>query len=369
MGNAANNAAENFMGRNSIYMELDRQYVVSGQMLSGNIYLNITSPNGFQSKGIFLQLEGDEMVRFEEEVTVTDTQDVDGDGQMSERKTVVRSDKREFIDMKIPIHVFHELLMPGQYTYPFNVMIPAGLPGTFFESDTKSRGREYRCQVRYKLQCECDSSGFLSRDIEYEKPIVMLENALSGIEQPVVEHTATVMFCCCVPKGDVHIKATFDKNAYRPGENAYIVVNVTNESESNVDEINAKLMRRLIMRADGNQMNHTELMRQVTIPGVPAGETREDMRVALPITYENRRGDDYDEVRPGVNSRMINCNYYIEVECSVPMAPDISLHLPVTIYAAAPEYIQPDAPPGWSPEPYEMATIDNVSQYMRNGNF
>jgi len=362
------NVADNFMGRNSIYMDIDRPYVVSGQMLSGNIYLNITKADGFQSKGIFLQLEGEEMVRFEEEVT--DTYDNDGDGNTAERRTVVRHDKREFMDMKIPIHMYRELLMPGQYTYPFSILIPQGLPGTFYESDNNPNrgGRDYQCYVRYKLQCECDSSGFLSRDIEYEKPIVMLENPLSAIEQPTVEHTAAVMFCCCIPKGDVHIKATFDKNAYRPGEMAYIVVDVNNESESDVDEINAKLMRRLSMRADGHRKEHTELMREVTIPGVPAGEKKEEIRVQLPITYENRRGGDYDEVRPGVNSRMITCSYYIMVECSVPMAPDISLNLPVTIYSAAPEYVQPQAPPGWSPVQNEMATFDNVTDYIRKGN-
>lgn len=363
------NAADNFMGGNSIYMDLDRSYVVSGQMLSGTIYLNINSPQGFQSKGIFLQLEGEEIVRFEEEVT--DRVDQDEDGDTMEKRIVVRHGKNEFIDMKIPIHTYRELLMPGQYTYPFTIMIPQGLPGTFFEADNNPRmgGKDYSCQVRYKLQCECDSSGFLSRDIEYEKPIVMLETALSAIDQPTVEHTATVMFCCCIPKGDVYIKATFDKNAYRPGENAYIVVNVNNMSESDVDEINAKLMRRLSMRADGAHMDNTELMREVTIPGVPAGENKEEMRVSLPITYEIRRGGDYDDVRPGVNSRMITCNYYIVVECSVPMAPDIQLHLPITIYAAAPEYIQPDAPPGWTPVPNEMATVEDVSQYIRKQNF
>lgn len=359
-------ANNSFMGGNSIYLDLDQPYVVSGQVLTGHIYLNINSPNGFQSRGIFIELEGDEEVRFEEEIT--DHVDRDGDGDTMEKRIVVRHTKREFIDMKIPLIMYSELLMPGQYTYPFSIMIPHGLPGTFFESDTKM-GREYRCQIRYKLECECDSGGFLSRDIKYEKPIVMLENALAGIEQPIVEHTATVMFCCCVPKGDVYIKATFDKNAYRPSENAFIVVDVRNESESEVDAINAKLMRRLIMRADGNQMSHTELMREVTIPGVPAGETREQLRVSLPMSYENLRGTDYDEVRPGANSQLINCNYYIEVECSVPMAPDISLHLPITIYAAAPEYFQPVAPPGWSPEPCDTIVFDDVSQYMRKRDF
>jgi len=347
-------------------MQLDRPYVVAGQMLSGTIYLNITSQEGFQSKGIYLQLEGNEMARFEEEIT--DNFDRDGDGDTMEKRIVVRHTKNEFIDMKIPIHQFRELLMPGQYSYPFNIMIPMGLPATFYESD-KRHGRDYSARVSYKLQCECDSSGFLSRDIEYEVPIVMLECALSSIEQPVVEHTEGVMFCCCIPKGDVTIKASFDKNAYMPGENAYIVVDVNNESESNVDEINAKLMRSLRLRADGQDMSHTEVMREITIPGVPPGEKREDLRVALPMTYEQKWGRDFDQVKPGVNSRHITCNYYITIEASVPMAPDIQLHLPITIYNAAPEYAVPEAPPGWSPMDNEVAVFEDSQQYVRKGNW
>ena len=82
--------------------------------------------------------------------------------------------------MKITVHRFPSFLMTGQHVFPFGIMIPSGLPGTFYESVKKEKKgyKIYGAQVEYKLQVECHSGTF--SNMRFEKPIAVLQTRLAN---------------------------------------------------------------------------------------------------------------------------------------------------------------------------------------------
>jgi len=355
MGNAG------FMSSNSIYIHLDKPVVTCGELVSGNIYLNITSPNGFRSRGVYIELEGYEQARF----VTSEMRELNVNGELrQERYEEIRNQRRHFLHVRIPIRQFQEQLMPGQYVFPFSFLMPTGLPGTFHESDMSRGWGDYLGQIYYKLEAECDHGGFLGRDVRHAQDLVVHAQAVAQIQPAIVEKNANVKFCCCVDKGQIHMVAKFDKNAYVPGETAYIVVDVDNKSETEIRTLHCKLKRRIALRAHGHRFSKVEVLQDIPFPGVPTGQSRlgeQAVRMELPLTDRQ-----WGQVQPGCRSDLVECEYWLEVECDIPWCPDVTIHLPVVLYHPPREYYMPQAPQGWSPPQnnnYQPYSCQNIQQY------
>ena len=61
----------------------------------------------------------------------------------------------------------------------------------------------------------------------------------------VREVTSSVRFFCCFNKGDVWMRASFDKNAYVPGETTQIILEVDNRSTQELRRLMVRLMREI----------------------------------------------------------------------------------------------------------------------------
>merc|ERR1719499_1893684 len=108
------------------------------------------------------------------------------------------------------------------------------------------------------------------------------------------------------------------------------------------------------------------VLQDVSIPGVKAGQNTMGgncRSIDVPMTSMR-----YGTVNPATNGELIKCEYWLECECSIPWAPDISVELPVTIYAPQNSnyqfYAQP--PAGWnasSAMSYDTVNLQFSSQY------
>lgn len=88
---------------------------------------------------------------------------------------------------------------------------------------------------------------------------------------------------------------------------------------------------RQIMISDGHGGNEslTDTILEATYEGVAAGTAaNRDLRLA----FRGRTGD----LLPSTRSKHVHVHYRLDVECSISMAPDIEVHLPVSIYQPAP---------------------------------
>ena len=87
--------------------------------------------------------------------------------------------------------------------------------------------------------------GFLKSNVAHHVDLVVNERLLRDITPAVVETQSSVRKWCCFNKGDVWMRASFDKNAYVPGEVARIMLEIDNRSTVDLRNIEAKLMQSL----------------------------------------------------------------------------------------------------------------------------
>jgi len=356
MGNALSN---NFCQSDSIYVHLDNPVAISGQPVSGNVYLNIFNPKGFQSKGVFLEVEGYEETRF---ITEEFKEVEVGGERRQERIEVPRRERKHFLHFRIPLHKWNAILMPGQYVFPFSFVLPRNIPGSFHEEDVSRGWGDYMGQIFYRIEAECDHGGFLGRDIKNSQNLVVHERLESEIQPTIVTKNTNVKVCCCIDKGGIQMTASFDKNCYQPGETSFMMIAVNNQSEVDVRTMHCKLKRKIRLRAYGYTFEKTEILQDLPHQGVPANTIRSgdnSVRMELPLT-DSRWG----MIQPGANGQLVNCEYWLEVECDIPWAPDVVIHLPVTIYHPPAQLIKPRRPQGWNPtQEFELQNYQNINNY------
>jgi len=270
-------------------------------------------------------------------------------------------ERRQFFNSRMMVYNFQGTIFPGQYTFPFQFQLPPNLPGVFQEAIHRGEDMNYSAQVCYMLEAEADAVGW-GQDIIYCQPLVIDEALRENIQPVSDQKTQAVMFCCCINKGDATMKVYFDKNCYAPGETAQIICEADNRSSENFTHIVVKLMRRLTLRAEGNTWSDVDVLFEERYPGVPAMTNASGPNARqVPIRLMDRRDG---ILEPQTNSALIRCEYWIDVEFSIPYCPDIEIHLPVTIYAPQPPQwgiVQP--PAFWNPGPNVMPQAQVQFEY------
>jgi len=318
--------------------------------LEGTIYLNIVQP--FNSRGVFLRIEGYEDMEWEETKTVHK----DGPNEHGFKDEVVKhKDKRHFLHYRIPVYAVQQQMMPGQYQFPFSFQLPTHLPGSFYERPQQGRYDEkWHASIYYRIEAECDSQGW-NWNIKHEQPLTIHERVWGQSEPQVAEKESNVMYCCCFNQGKVLIRAHFSRDAYAPGEQATLEVEVENKSKSDVNYLHGRLKRRVTLGNGYDKHIEQELLQDIRSEGIPAGETLlggQRRNIAIPITSKN-----YGLPQPSCHGEIVKCDYWLEVDCAISMAPDIVLEIPMTVFAPVTQWVAPTAPPAWNPS-YVMNTAN-----------
>ena len=254
--------------------------------------------------------------------------------------------RNEFFAVKVEVYNFGGQVMPGQYQFPFSFVLPHGLPG-IFEATSTERSHAH---IKYKVHTECDVKGFFKRDICHHQQLVVQQRLLSAITGIQTTAEENVTCCCCVNKGSASLSARADKNSYVAGEIAQIICNIANKSEEGFSRVSVELKRRLTLRSNGGARHYsTDVVARQDYAGVQANEVRDGanpLMLALPL---NGR-----EIYPSVESRLIHCEYIIDVifRADGTFVSNLHVKVPVTIYAPQPPatvWVQ-QVPPGWSPQ-------------------
>lgn len=336
---------------NSVCLRTDRSSYTGGEVVTGNVYLNV-SHHIHDFKGVDLKVKGYEKTKWEEQRTRTNS-----DNQ-PETYTVLFDGHHSFFKVKLPLYKMRGSLGPGQYCFPFSFPLPMDLPGVFHE-DQHRWGTKYEARTRYKVKVECHGAGKATQDL------IIFERPLSAVTPVSGEKTANVMFCCCVNKGVCTLRTHFDKNVYVPGEVCNIVAEVDNQSTVAFTNIVTKLMRSLSLKDHhGNHFHRTECLLESKFPGCEAFQKllgSDARQVPIALTHSQ-----HGTIQPQTNGKLINCKYWVDVEVAIPWAPDIEIHMPISIFAPAPpeaRWQQFDLPPGWAPQRFEVA---NLAFYPEN---
>lgn len=322
---------------NKIAVQTERPFYYGGEVVQGNISVFIAVP--VVCRGVMLKVTGFEHAKWTEQQSKW--VEVRGSDPPERRVEYYMEDhegRREFFKQRMLVSGSMDMLPPGRYTYPFSYKLPDGLPGVFFEERkipvADGKHEHIHAKIIYKLKAHLDFAG--CKDLKACQMLTIHERLAEGMRPAFGEQTAEVMFLCCIPKGKCNLKAWFDKNAYHPGERADIKAEITNDSTSPFNHMVVKLMRFITLRdRTGHEKRLVDTVLQTNYPGVkPHEHTTRD----LPLDF---KGD----FQPSTAGQICKCMYRFDVECDIPYAPDIEVHMPVQLYATPPTVW--GVPPAW----------------------
>jgi len=328
---------------------------VGGQTVMGNIYLNIISP--VKANGIFLHMRGQEHTQFHERFTRQVPDGHDAQGNQKYRAEHYWEDHEEWRNVtKSRMQVYAlggQTLNQGQYTFPFQFVLPTGLPGVYHDRRTGEHGQFWLAETVYSLIAECDVTGFLSIDIKSEQRLVMYPALATEVKQVSETKTANVNFCCCINKGTANMTVHFNKNCYVPGEQAVIICEAKNDSTVDFTKIKVKLKSMVTMKCQSKTKNFEDRLHVSEFEGVKQmTDATGDKARRVDIMLARTDGKSGEPLQPETNGTNVKCKYWVEVEYDIPWCPDIEIKLPLTIYAPqpAPGWGVTVAPAYWAPD-------------------
>lgn len=309
--------------KGKIHVNTEKPTYYPGEWVNGNVFVDFKED--VECDGIVVKCKGKEKVYWQE--TRTRTVD-DGDGESHQESYEVDFDgSKEFFHEKIKLSKGRSCIPAGQWIYPFQFQLPMDLPASFKFKDNCWSGGEnnkIKAKVQYGFKGTVDVAGHFAKDLKGKSEIAVLSAPLNTIPIGKMTKTETVKVCCCIPRGDVEMSVEADKGAYFVGETAHIEVNVDNRSKSEIDKMKAKFYRILTLSADNNRKTFKHIMKELHYQGCEPEEKLHQIH-QLPMT---------GHFLPVTQSKHINCHYRVEIECSIPWACDIELHVPVGLYEA-----------------------------------
>jgi len=289
-------------GRVTIF--LGQPHFVDGDLLAGSVVVDLGHTLNVHE--IVFELEGKEEAFWEESKTTTDSE-----GHVK-TETIHRHHKHCFIHEKIQL-AGSGTLQSGSWSYPFTYRLPSGIPASFKEETTVG-GHKVVGKIKYRAKAEVDAHH--SKDLKTHVPVI-IGRRISGPVGCVAKQNHK---SCMFNKGSLALKVEANKDTYFPGEEAKLKVEILNESVKKVTGINVVLYRDLTLYAEGHRFNHREISAQTRAEGL--NEATKDKRI---IRF--RIPDDYSELSS--DSEVLKASYNIKVECDVPMAVDLDVHLPI----------------------------------------
>lgn len=160
--------------------------------------------------------------------------------------------------------------------------------------------------------------GILSSNIKHRQLLaVSAATDVKAIHAESVEKNKKVCLLCCIPRGEVWMRASLSSNAYKPGETANITLEMNNGSKAAIHHVTVQLVRRLRLgtRGSGWGFYKTDLLNAVELPGLRPGEARMDFAgrtLAFPLV--SKAGADGSAPVPlqaEVMGDIIECTYIL----------------------------------------------------------
>jgi hypothetical protein len=270
------------------------------------------------------------------------------------KETIHYYGTRKMLRWEIPLFVFSEgCLTPGHYGFPFSVLIPESLPGSFnFQNNglaSRLGSRNSSARIVYKLGARVIGEG---NDIPRTTiPLVISQATYAVDETTTMEATAIISTWSCLDKGKVKIRADTDKATYITGETAVAIITTDNKnSELESAGFRLSLIRTIVMR-DHTGFHNLEIgvISSSNLPrSIPVHHpTPVTQSLRLPITSDSNQTNT-------VQGQLIQCKYEIksEVEMDGCMcdqdAPAVKKHV-VVCPSTIPKTASPPLPEEWKP--------------------
>jgi hypothetical protein len=173
----------------SIYLQTEKSYFVAGELISGNIYLNLSS--GYPASSIEIEVKGNERCKW---VTRENKEIREGENVRHEMMDVKHKNEHKIIVFKVPVYYFPGGMAPaGQYSFPFSFALPANIPATLFYCGFDKSV----ASIKYKISAVMEPSiGFNVKKMKFKQHLIIRQPAnVSGLGR--LQSDERNIYACC----------------------------------------------------------------------------------------------------------------------------------------------------------------------------
>lgn len=355
-------------GFGTVFLQLDKGSYSPGQQVSGTIFLNI-SQNFPGANEIWLSITGMEDTKLIEQKTKTDNSSSNDNKQSSNTVAyyVHHQDFNTFFNHKFPVYSFSTNYLPaGQYTFPVNFMLPAGLPSTFNYEFHKHGPCHARVNYVMKVTIAAPQiTDFAS--IQCVQAFIVNQELIASSGNQKKEMSQVITSCCCIDKGRTKIVTYFEKNDYTPGEVAYMVTEVDNTNcKADIFEIRGVFKQILRVTARGYSelivLNHQTM----NIKGIKAGEELlGEHAKRLQVALRTQSGS---LVQPTCRGKLVHNEYSLvnKLKMDARICCEHSPHCEINLNVRNAELHYEkwgDQPPNWEPQVFAPYTAQFSTEF------
>ncbi|EGG25064.1 FYVE-type zinc finger-containing protein [Cavenderia fasciculata] len=320
--------------RNKIWVTLNQPSYVGGDIVAGTVEMDCIVP--FFAKGVLIKFKGFERVFLQEHRTETEGT---GNDKRTVHKTIDHKENKEFFKSTICVYPHQGSVNPGHYSFPFSYQLPPTLPGTFCEEGKDAMGA-YAAKILYKVKATVDVAH--KHDLKFTTKLVVNERCGDLVKPSYGENRKSFL----LTKGKLVVKCWLNKNAYFPGETLVSKIKANNTSTKQTRKVSIKVHHRMELRAHLYHRTITHTVHKQEYPGFqPCFYGKRYLPFFIPV-----------DLKPSSSlGDHVKSSYIISVEFDLPGAIDLSVDLPLTLYA--PQFLYsaiPSQPPG-APLPPDVA--------------
>lgn len=358
---------KSFTQYGTLNISLEKALYSTGDQVNGVINLDLVQD--FPSSKIILKIIGKEKTRYWKEYT-TESTGINGD-TVYHNYTCPKDNAHKCFDFEFPAASFPGNTVPaGQYQIPFSFKLPKNTPSSFYHEWHKL-GLCYAkiyYTAKVKLERKVTNKSFENQCLlKHKTTIIVNASQFTAVIGQKVPLDKEVVSDCCIRKGDFKMIAYFEKNAYKPNETAYLVIEAANETTVKCKQIYGNFIQEIeFLNMIGEYGNKT-VLQTVKINGMEPGErwSGEDAkRIQIPLTgIRISSGANRGAMNTSVRGSIVRCTYYISVQTD--MEADIycdehpSTRIPINLYNESPPvtgaFVEP---PNWYPKVLDAYNVE-----------
>jgi hypothetical protein len=310
--------------------------VSAGSKLKGKVLLDVQKATS--ADYLMFRFYGQEKTKVTYSVTIQD-----GEGKShTERRTA--HEVVNIFSSEVILHSYTGGNVPqGRFEFPFEVAIPAGLPGYqgYNANSQDYFGVEYHCEAKLHRP------GMLAWDVKNSCQILLNDEPYEAFPTPLFLEptTSNVYLMCCIPRGTMTIGAKVNSTNVCANEKLRVDYAIHNESTSRVKALEIVLKRTVAFSAMGHKSyeTHNEFHRRIEAaqlvgadPIAKIGEGSVDYNSLLKQIKEGEFGMDIpigNDIRTTYNGRLGSVKYELSVSIKTPFGTqNVTIQIPVILH-------------------------------------
>jgi hypothetical protein len=347
------------MGNSStqgLIIQLENASCFNGQELHGIIHLILESP--LSDSTLFLSFIGLEETYWEE-TRIKTSEKANGD------KTVSHRGRKQICNFRYPLFSFDRGLLPGGYSFPFSLVLPTNIPGTF----AYSLGTTH-ASITYRLHASLDCHG--SKPIVGDCPVKIRQAALGCNTNLNQYKCAKMKTWCCKDQGLCKINVSYPQDAYHPSQVASFYAEIDNSlSKLCVNSVFCRFQYKIRLRSNGGAtefIRRNVIVEEIPVKIAPGANLLNDLGVEIKLNLPARR--QLLENMYSTKGALIECMYTNVVGAQMdgtcmccgdkPSVESVMYIVPnMIIVPTAP----PQPPPDWNPQVYSEVRCQYDGKY------